>query len=82
MMGFGFGGLGLILMILFWVVVIGLAVWLVSRVFPQTASYPPTQSGNNRSGNSTDAMEIVRQRYARGEISKAEYEEIIETLLE
>ncbi len=79
MMGFGFGGFGLILMVLFWVLVIGLAVWLVSRIFPQGAGYRSTHPGN-RSGGVSSADEILKQRYARGEISKAEYEEMCEEL--
>jgi putative membrane protein len=68
----GFGGIG---MILFWVVLIGIVV-LVVRSF----------LGNNSAGNNTPTpvaqtpQEILQTRYAKGEISKEEYEEVQQTL--
>jgi len=41
MMGLGFGGLGLIFMLVFWVVIIGLAVWFLGQSLP---------AGNVRAG--------------------------------
>jgi putative membrane protein len=67
-----FGGLGLILMLLFWVGLILGGVWLVKTIF---ASSPQTQSGNTISKQSS-ALEIIDQRYARGEINREEYEQI------
>ena len=70
--GFGYGGLiPMILMILFWVVVIGAGVWLissfVSRTNSQTASnLPPAES----------ALDILKKRYARGEITKEQFDEM------
>ena len=71
MMGYGFDmfGLGSIWMILFWVVIIGLIVWVVVRLTSRTTATP----SNNPP---TSALEILKQRYARGEISKAEFEEM------
>lgn len=58
MMGWGMGmGIG---MLLFWGVIIWLAVVLVERA----------------SGRGEDASEILRKRYARGDITKKEYEEM------
>lgn len=74
MMGFGMGGLGLILMLLFWAVIIALAVWLLSSLFPKVKNIsPPT---GQRDEPSQSPLEILKQRYARGEISKTEYEEM------
>ena len=61
MMG-GFGWLGMLTMLLFWIGVIALVVWGLSNLFParQTAVEP-------------DALEILKRRYARGEISHEEF---------
>lgn len=80
MMGYGFGAFGWLFMILFWVVVIGLGIWLVARIFPQaTSTLPPTNVGGQNQREES-ALEIVKRRYARGEISEAEYEEMRRTL--
>lgn len=76
MMGFGMGGLGLIFMIVFWVTIIALAVWLLSSLFPQVKSASSFPSTAQRSEPPESPLEILKQRYARGEISKAEYEEM------
>ena len=66
MMG-GFGGwwiLGMGMMVLFLVVIILLVIWAVRSLFPRQQL-----SGHDQ------ALEILRQRYARGEINTAEYEQ-------
>lgn len=79
MMGMGFGGFGLILMILFWILVVAAALWLVSRLFPQSSGqpWPPAK---DEEPPPTSPLDIIQQRYARGEISKAEYLEMRNTL--
>ncbi len=76
MMGFGFGGMGFVYMLIFWIVVIALAIWLLSRLFPRvnhnSSSGPVTQHDDR----SEAPLEILQQRYARGELSKTEYEEM------
>ena len=63
MMG-GYGGFGFIIMIAFWVAVIVGIVFLVRWLATST-----------RGGGSTEsALEILKKRYAQGEISKEEYE--------
>ena len=63
-MGFGF-----IFMALFWIVIIGLGFWLLSNLFPKNnTSSQPRESG------SESAVEILRRHYARGELTKEEYE--------
>ena len=71
MMGFGmgFGILGLLLMLLFWGALIFLAVWLVKALFQggRQSPAPPSSWAKN-------AREILDERYARGEITREQYE--------
>ena len=61
MMG-GFGWLGMLTMLLFWIGVIALVVWALSSLVPaRQATVEP------------DAEEILKRRYARGEISREEF---------
>lgn len=69
MMGFGFGIFGLLLMLLFWGALIALAVWLVRLLFPGQSQSPPSAGGQELS-----AREILDRRYARGEITRQQYE--------
>ena len=69
--GMGFGGFGFIFMALFWIVIIGLGIWLLSNLFPKNnASSQSIESGGE------SAVEILQRRYARGELTKEEYESI------
>lgn len=65
-MGWGWVGLGMVHMLLFWVLVIlgilALARWL--------AGGPRADDGPAR------AIEILKARYARGEISKEQFEQM------
>jgi len=65
----GFGWLGILVMALFWVGVILLVVWGLSNAFP-----------SQRQAAEPDAEEILKQRFARGEISREEYVQASETL--
>jgi putative membrane protein len=71
MMGPGMmGGYGtMFLMPILWIVVIGLIVWAVTAAVRR----PGDSNYISRSGES--ALEILKRRYARGEINKQEYEE-------
>ena len=62
----GFGaGFGLILMIFWWLLVIAGIVFLVRWLVNQA---------RGRSGGKS-ALDILKERYARGEISKSEFED-------
>jgi len=76
MMGFGFGGSSFLFMFLFWVVVIALAVWLLSNLFPQTTGDSSSHITMPRDVSPKSALEILKRRYARGEIPRAEFEEM------
>ena len=69
MMGFGFGTFGLLLMLVFWGGLIALAVWLISALFPRGDQGTPPSTGGDLS-----ASEILDRRYARGEITREQYE--------
>ena len=68
MMG-GFGGMWFmpIIMIVFW----GLVIWGVVALVRGVAS--PSNTGSSNQADS--ALEILKRRYARGEINKEEFEE-------
>ena len=72
MMGYGVGGLGLLVMVLIWFVIIALAIWLLSSLFPRING-SSTARGMGQAGT---ALELLQMRYARGEISRAEFEEM------
>jgi putative membrane protein len=67
--GMGFSSFGFIFMALFWIVIIGLGIWLLSNLFPRNNA--PSQS--LESGGES-AVEILQRRYALGELTKEEYE--------
>jgi putative membrane protein len=71
MMGGGWYAMifGPLLMILFLAILIALAVILVRWLGGQ-AMYPPHQSPPNRT-----PLDILKERFARGEIDKAEFED-------
>ena len=60
-------------MIIVWVVIIGLIVWGVMALGKRNSSASNTSQTRS-------PLEIAGERYARGEISKEEYEEIRKNL--
>lgn len=70
--GAGFGGaglLGMLLMALFWIGLIVLLIWGVSRLFPR-----------ERRTDRAIAREVIARRYAAGDITEAEYYQAMRTL--
>ena len=61
---FGFGGFGMLFGGLLWIGLIVLVVWGAASLFP----------GRRETGQET-ALEILKRRYAAGEISAAEYQQ-------
>ena len=72
--GFGWGGMifGGLLTLLFWGVIIALIV-LAVRALSRSGSGQATPSASAPGQARDQALEILRERYARGEISKDEF---------
>jgi putative membrane protein len=62
----GMGAWGWIAMALLWVLVILGIVWLVRQLLPP--------QGGRRAATEDRALEVLRERFARGEIDAEEYE--------
>lgn len=71
MTGFGMGFGGVILMVIFWVAVIGGGIWLLAMIFPRIGASSISNAASN-----DDPLTILKQRYAHGELSKEEFETI------
>jgi putative membrane protein len=67
--GMGFGGGG-IFMILFWILIIMGAVYLVKILIGGTSGKKKSES----------AQEVLAKRFAKGEMSKEEFEDAMEVL--
>ena len=71
--GFGLGMLPLFAIWFFWAAVVGGVVLLIVRLVGDS-------SGSSSGGRSSEAEEILKQRYARGELSKEQYDEMLDHL--
>lgn len=67
--GMGFGLIGLLVMGLFWIGLILLVVWMVRALFQGGQRTP-----NSPADRGPSAREILNQRYARGEITREQFE--------
>lgn len=72
--GLGMGVFGPIWMLLFWGGLIILAIWLIGLLFPSA------KNQSNDSSTPLEAQEILKARYARGELTREQYQEMLETL--
>lgn len=77
--GFGWGWLLMSLGTIFWIAVLVVLVWALIRWLTTRTStpVPPPWSGVQ---SGPTALEILRQRYARGEIDTATFEQMRERL--
>ncbi|HEY7357598.1 MAG TPA: SHOCT domain-containing protein [Ktedonobacterales bacterium] len=78
--GYGWAGFG---MMLFWtlvfLVLVGLMVWAIARGW-QSRNLPMPPPGMRPPQEEPSALEILRRRFARGEIDAATYEAMRERL--
>jgi putative membrane protein len=73
--GYGMGWMGMIFMAAFWIAVIVGIVFLIRWLVVSTGS------AVNRNQGEDSALEILKKRYAKGEIKKEEFEEIKRDLI-
>jgi putative membrane protein len=59
----GFGGFGMFVGALVWLAIVGLLVWGAGSLF-----------GRRTTDTQTEALEILKRRFAAGEIASAEFE--------
>ena len=78
MMGFGFG---FPFMFLFWILIIGLGIWAIFQVVNRSGSQPSGGNPPQITSQQENALDVLKKRYARGEITKSEYEEMRRDLL-
>lgn len=73
----GWGGMFLMMVLgnLLWIALLGILVWAVIRWFERRPNVPGSP-GAGTPENSPSALEILRQRYARGEIDLATFEQM------
>jgi putative membrane protein len=65
--GYGMGGLGIILTVAFWTALIVGIIFLIRWLVVSTST------GGHRARSEDSALEILKRRYARGEINKEEF---------
>lgn len=76
--GFGLGGMlfGGLLMLLFWVLVVVGAIWLVVTLArgSQRSTGSPVSTGMPLGGETV--LDVLKTRYAKGEITKEQFEQM------
>jgi len=68
--GYGMGWIWTIIMLVFWIAVIVGIIFLIRWLVLSTGNRSPEAKSED------SALEILKKRYARGEINKEEYEKI------
>jgi putative membrane protein len=71
-LGLGMGVFGFLWMLLFWAGLILLAIWLVGLLFPAAKTHDQAEPGT--------ALEILKRRYANGELTTEQYQQMLQTL--
>jgi putative membrane protein len=68
--GWGMGWFGGIFMIIFWILILMALVYFIKWLVQSTGRRHPNMTGGNR------ALEILQERYVRGEIDKSTFEKM------
>lgn len=83
--GYGYGpGMSIaggILMILFWVLIIVFIVVLLRRAMWYDGGHDRDMRHMHRERHESTALDILKERYAKGEITKQEYEDMKKDLM-
>ena len=82
MWGYGFGpmlGFGL-LHLLFWIAMIALVVWVIRALFAGGRPHGGPWGWQQPQPPSETPLEILQKRFARGEITEAEYKQAKQAL--
>ncbi len=74
MIGLGMGVFGLVWMLLFWGGLIALVVWLVGLIFPSI------KAQNDADAPTHSAQDILKARYAQGQLTQTEYQQMLQTI--
>ncbi|MBI5653110.1 MAG: SHOCT domain-containing protein [Chloroflexi bacterium] len=80
MSGYGFNPLGAIMMFVFWALIIGGIVWLVVWLARNANASTIAQRGTTTAANESP-LDILKTRYARGEITKEQFDAIKQDLV-
>jgi uncharacterized membrane protein len=76
MMAFDLSATSYILMIIIWLLVVGVGIWLLAKLFPGKPNKPADLPDNQQSDVTGSALQILTKRYVRGEISKKQFAEM------
>jgi uncharacterized membrane protein len=72
--GFGMGLFSWVWMLIFWGVLIALAIWVIGLLFPSAKKQVDQQN------DPLSAREILDIRYARGELAEEEYQRMSQNI--
>jgi putative membrane protein len=73
MFGMGFGLIGMIFQLLIWVFIIVGAVYLVKHLTKETGGKNQKEDSPTSGNSSSEALKILKNKFAKGEISEKEY---------
>jgi putative membrane protein len=74
--GWGMGGFGMIFMLIFWVLVIVGVIFLIRWLAQNTG-----KKGHSSTGTGSQAMDILKERYVRGDITRDQFETMKKEIL-
>ena len=79
MWGYGYGWFGLFWLVL-WIVLLGFVIWGLVQWMGNRGASSPFQPWTRHPPAESSALEILRQRYARGEIDATTFDQMRERL--
>lgn len=77
MMGYWYGGLGWIGMVINLVISVALTIGVVFLVIWIVKRLSNNNSGRELNNNASSAVEIAKERYAKGEITREEFQNLL-----